>query len=147
MATKSEIRGSNSSAGQANFSVLFHAMGNPAKAKAARKEMVNIKPHAKNNQDPTPGSPMLGLSVGPNLLKLTGGSEFWEPRRQGNGNNCNKLWFVLIHPSLPTVEWSQVCGPLQDGLRRPEQKSPCTFQDSIAKMHQKLRHADKKFRV
>ncbi|GFO31760.1 hypothetical protein PoB_005826500 [Plakobranchus ocellatus] len=25
-------------------------------------------PYAKNNQDPTPGSPMLGLSVGPTLL-------------------------------------------------------------------------------
>ncbi|GFO28814.1 hypothetical protein PoB_005531900 [Plakobranchus ocellatus] len=27
-----------------------------------------IMPHAKNNQDPTPGSPMLGLSVGPTLI-------------------------------------------------------------------------------
>ncbi|GFN99990.1 hypothetical protein PoB_002649600 [Plakobranchus ocellatus] len=27
-----------------------------------------IMPYAKNNQDPTPGSQMLGLSVGPTLL-------------------------------------------------------------------------------
>ncbi|GFO19083.1 hypothetical protein PoB_004558800 [Plakobranchus ocellatus] len=38
----------------------------PAKVKAARKAMANylIMLYAKNNQDPTPGSPMLGLSVG-----------------------------------------------------------------------------------
>ncbi|GFO49993.1 hypothetical protein PoB_007649800 [Plakobranchus ocellatus] len=29
-----------------------------------------IKPYAKNNQDPTPGSPMLGQSVEPTLLTL-----------------------------------------------------------------------------
>ncbi|GFN75949.1 hypothetical protein PoB_000245500 [Plakobranchus ocellatus] len=29
-----------------------------------------IKPNAKNNQDPTPGSPMFELSVGPTLLYL-----------------------------------------------------------------------------
>ncbi|GFO21536.1 hypothetical protein PoB_004804100 [Plakobranchus ocellatus] len=27
-----------------------------------------IMPYAKNNQNPTPGSPMLGLNVGPTLL-------------------------------------------------------------------------------
>ncbi|GFN79714.1 hypothetical protein PoB_000622000 [Plakobranchus ocellatus] len=29
-----------------------------------------IMPYAKNNQDPAPGSPMLGLSVGPTMLQL-----------------------------------------------------------------------------
>ncbi|GFN86263.1 hypothetical protein PoB_001276900 [Plakobranchus ocellatus] len=41
-----------------------------SKVKAARKPMANyhIMPYAKNNQDPNPGSPMLGLSVEPTLL-------------------------------------------------------------------------------
>ncbi|GFN86254.1 hypothetical protein PoB_001276000 [Plakobranchus ocellatus] len=41
-----------------------------AKVKAARKAMANylIMPYAKNNQNPTPGSPMLGLRVRPTLL-------------------------------------------------------------------------------
>ncbi|GFO28407.1 hypothetical protein PoB_005491200 [Plakobranchus ocellatus] len=30
-----------------------------------------IMPYAKNNRDPTPGSPMLGLSVGPTLLMVS----------------------------------------------------------------------------
>ncbi|GFN89395.1 hypothetical protein PoB_001590100 [Plakobranchus ocellatus] len=40
------------------------------KVKAARKATANylIMPYAKNNQDPTPGSTMHGLSVGPFLL-------------------------------------------------------------------------------
>ncbi|GFO45933.1 hypothetical protein PoB_007243800 [Plakobranchus ocellatus] len=42
----------------------------PVKVKAARKAMANclIMPYAKNNQDPTPGYPMLWLSVGLTLL-------------------------------------------------------------------------------
>ncbi|GFO49840.1 rho GTPase-activating protein 18, partial [Plakobranchus ocellatus] len=40
------------------------------KVKAERKAMANylIMPYSKNNQNPTPGSPMLGSSVGPALL-------------------------------------------------------------------------------
>ncbi|GFO21838.1 hypothetical protein PoB_004834300 [Plakobranchus ocellatus] len=60
LTTKSEVPSSVSSPGQINLS-------DPAKVKAARKAMANylIMPYAKNNQDPTTGSPMLGLSVGP----------------------------------------------------------------------------------
>ncbi|GFN82237.1 hypothetical protein PoB_000874300 [Plakobranchus ocellatus] len=42
------------------------------KVKVAGRAMVNylIIPYAKNNQDPTPGSPVLGPSMGPTLLVL-----------------------------------------------------------------------------
>ncbi|GFO28203.1 hypothetical protein PoB_005470800 [Plakobranchus ocellatus] len=60
-------------------------------------------PYAKNNQDPTPGSPMLGLSVGPTLLFtndiIAGGLDvlaewMWE-RKRNNSNNNEGLDFCI----------------------------------------------------
>ncbi|GFO33027.1 hypothetical protein PoB_005953200, partial [Plakobranchus ocellatus] len=58
---KLEVRGSNPSPSQINLSLLLRV--HPAKVKAARKAMANylMLSYAKNNQDPTPGSPSLGL--------------------------------------------------------------------------------------
>ncbi|GFO42209.1 hypothetical protein PoB_006871400 [Plakobranchus ocellatus] len=49
---------------------VARSLSTSAKVKAARKGIANylIMPHAKNNQDPTTGSLMFGLSVGPTLL-------------------------------------------------------------------------------
>ncbi|GFO22168.1 hypothetical protein PoB_004867300 [Plakobranchus ocellatus] len=50
--------------------LCVHPALNGQKVKAARKAMANylILPYARNIQDPTPGTPMFRLSVGPTLL-------------------------------------------------------------------------------
>ncbi|GFO31816.1 hypothetical protein PoB_005832100, partial [Plakobranchus ocellatus] len=44
---------------------VARSLKRPAEVKAARKAMANylMMPYAKNNQNPTPCSPMLGLSL------------------------------------------------------------------------------------
>ncbi|GFN94485.1 hypothetical protein PoB_002099100 [Plakobranchus ocellatus] len=60
---------------EASLEIIARSLETRRKQKAARKAKANylIMPFAKNNQDHTPGSPMLGLSMGPSLLKQFAG--------------------------------------------------------------------------
>ncbi|GFO18642.1 hypothetical protein PoB_004514700 [Plakobranchus ocellatus] len=79
LATIQEVRGSIPSPGQIKFSLLLcvHLALNgqlgllrPGESKGGEESNGKLlqMPYDKNNQDPTSGSPMLGLSVGPTLL-------------------------------------------------------------------------------
>ncbi|GFO05186.1 hypothetical protein PoB_003169100, partial [Plakobranchus ocellatus] len=56
---------------QSGPSQFFIASLCPPGTKLVARSLTVKKPYTKNNQDPTPDSPMLGLRLGPTLLTFT----------------------------------------------------------------------------
>ncbi|GFO14566.1 RNA-directed DNA polymerase from mobile element jockey [Plakobranchus ocellatus] len=71
-----------------------------------------IMPYAKNNQDSTPGSPMLGLSVGSTLLfktyvwsVLLYGSECWTINKETEKKlEAVEMWFIR---RMMRIAWTE----------------------------------------
>ncbi|GFN97520.1 hypothetical protein PoB_002402600 [Plakobranchus ocellatus] len=85
LANIQKVRGSIPSPGQVRLSLLLYVhpalngklgLLRPGESKGGEESNGKLPqmPYAKNNQDPTSSSPMLGLSVGPTLLY----AKFWQ---------------------------------------------------------------------